>query len=76
MQLDFLKIDDMKLWRYVISRWSVQTHTFIAAWGEFAPTLEDVYVLFKLSEFGKTDITTFMASQEEEDVISELSEEE
>ena len=71
-QLDFPKVEDMKLWRYIISRWSTQTHTFIAAWGEFTPTLEDVYILLKLSEFGKTDITTLVASQEEDDIISEL----
>jgi len=71
-QLNFPKVEDMKLWRYLISRWSTQTHTFIAAWGEFTPTLEDVYILLKLFEFGKTEITTLMASQEEEDIISEL----
>lgn len=27
---------------FLISRWSVESHTFIAVWGEFGPTLEDV----------------------------------
>lgn len=25
-----------------MSRWSVETHTFVTAWGEFSPSLEDV----------------------------------
>ena len=31
-----------------------------------------MYILLKLSEFGKIDITTLVASQEEDDIISEL----
>ena len=32
-------------------RWSFLTHTFIIAWGEFTPTLEDVHVLLRLPCF-------------------------
>ncbi|GFY88956.1 hypothetical protein Acr_06g0008960 [Actinidia rufa] len=32
----------------LISRWNRVTHTFIARWGEFTPTLEDDMVLMKL----------------------------
>lgn len=37
---------------FLISRWSSYSHTFIAAWGEFCPSLEDVFMLTGLSTFG------------------------
>lgn len=37
---------------FLISRWSNKSHMFIAAWGEFGPTLEDVVVLTGLPVFG------------------------
>lgn len=30
---------------FLVSRWSVEGHTFIVAWEEFVPTMEDVAVL-------------------------------
>lgn len=38
---------------FLISRWSTESHTFVAAWGEFGPTLEDVVVLMGLPVFGE-----------------------
>lgn len=37
----------------LISRWSIESHIFVAAWGEFGPTLEDVVVLTGLPVFGE-----------------------
>lgn len=37
---------------FLISRWSIESHTFIAAWGEFGLTLEDVVVLAGLPVCG------------------------
>ncbi|KAJ1394090.1 CHD3-type chromatin-remodeling factor PICKLE [Sesbania bispinosa] len=51
----FKRVEDLNC---VIQRWSSTTHTFFTAWGEFAPTLEDVYVLLKLPLFGDYDITS------------------
>lgn len=30
---------------FLISRWSSYFHTFVAAWGEFCSSLEDVFML-------------------------------
>lgn len=37
---------------FLFSRWSTESHTFVTAWGEFCPTLEDVVVLTGLPLFG------------------------
>ena len=34
------------------------THTFITAWGEFCPTLEDVVILLKLPVFSDLDLAS------------------
>lgn len=39
---------------FLISRWSTESHTFVTAWGEFCPTLEDVTVLTSLPVFGES----------------------
>lgn len=46
------KHDDLE---FLISHWSVETHTSIAASGEFGPTLEDVVALTCLPIFGETN---------------------
>lgn len=38
---------------FLIFRWSVESHTFVTAWGEFFPTLEDVVVLTGLPFLGE-----------------------
>lgn len=38
----------------LISWWSTESHTFVAAWDEFGPTLEDVVVLTGLPIFGES----------------------
>lgn len=37
---------------FLISRWSSYSHTFVAAWGEFCPSLEGVVKLTSLPMFG------------------------
>lgn len=39
---------------FLVSRWSSHSHTFVAAWGEFCPSLEDVAMLTNLPLFGHT----------------------
>lgn len=39
---------------FLVSRWSSHSHTFVAAWGEFCPFLEDVAMLTNLPLFGHT----------------------
>lgn len=36
---------------FLISRWSSHSHTFVAAWGEFCPSFEDVFMLSGLFMF-------------------------
>lgn len=33
---------------FLISRWSIETHTLVTAWEEFCPTFEDVDILASL----------------------------
>lgn len=37
---------------FLISRWSSYSHTFVDAWGEFCPSLEDVFMFTGLLTFG------------------------
>lgn len=37
---------------FLISRWSSYSHTFVTTWGEFCPSLEDVFMLMGLPTFG------------------------
>lgn len=39
---------------FLVSRWSSHSHTFVAAWGEFCLSLEDVEMLTNLPLFGHT----------------------
>lgn len=45
---------------------SMETHTFIAAWGEFILTLEDVAVMLQLSLFVDHGATGIILIKEEE----------
>lgn len=38
---------------FLFSRWSTKSHTFVAAWGKFCPTLKDVVVVIGLPLFGE-----------------------
>ncbi|KAB2606211.1 hypothetical protein D8674_005928 [Pyrus ussuriensis x Pyrus communis] len=40
---------------HMVKRWSTETHTFICAWGEFTPTLEDVANIMHLPITGNID---------------------
>lgn len=45
---------------FLLSRWSVNTHTFVAAWGEFSSSLEDVTLLIGLPVFGNVQVLDFL----------------
>lgn len=42
------KTEDLE---FLMSQWSTETHTFIASWAEFGPTLKDVVMLMSLLIF-------------------------
>ncbi|KAJ1419767.1 Aminotransferase-like, plant mobile domain [Sesbania bispinosa] len=65
----FRKVDDLE---YLVQRWSHTTHTFYTAWGEFTPTLEDVYVLLKLPMFGDCDISNISVESHLIDMAKDL----
>lgn len=50
---------------FLLSRWNTETHSLVAAWGEFGPTLEDVLVLTSLPIFGDTQVTHFKLTDRE-----------
>lgn len=45
---------DLEFQDGAVSRWSVESHTFVTAWGEFCPSLEDFVVLTGLLVFGES----------------------
>lgn len=51
---------------YLISRCSIDTHTFVTAWREFGPTLKDVAVLTSLPVVGE-DRVAYLKLPEGED---------
>lgn len=54
---------DMEL---LISRWSVETHTFVAASGEFVPTLQDVGVISRMLLLRDHSAMGLVLNEEEE----------
>lgn len=48
---------------FLVSRWSMESHTFVVAWGEFTPTVEDVLNIF----YGKTKAMGPMLVREDQD---------
>lgn len=57
---------------FLVSSWSCKIHTFVAAWGEFTLTLEDVARLTTLLMFGEVNaIRTVL--EEEDDVLRDLT---
>ncbi|XP_059624660.1 uncharacterized protein LOC132267522 [Cornus florida] len=66
VQLDQTNLD------VLLSRWSCHTHTFVASWGEFAPSLEDVCVLFHLPIFGSADSDLSVVSEEDREIVDAL----
>ncbi|KAJ1406583.1 hypothetical protein SESBI_24938 [Sesbania bispinosa] len=55
--VDHIFTNDLPFVEIMKKRWSHATHTFLAAWGEFSPSLEDVHVLLKLPLFGDYDVS-------------------
>ncbi|KAK9932284.1 hypothetical protein M0R45_019527 [Rubus argutus] len=65
--------DDICL-RHVVRRWSPQTHTFVCLWGEFTPTLEDVYNIMGLPITGNTDPFDITLDEDSEKKLKILQE--
>lgn len=52
---------------FLISRWSMETHTFFISWGEFTSTLEDVSVMFRLPVLADTGTMALALSNREKE---------
>ncbi|KAH7851959.1 hypothetical protein Vadar_018865 [Vaccinium darrowii] len=50
----------------MISRWCSVTHTFLATWGEFTPTLEDVCHLMRLNAMGEVNPSLDLTAKQQE----------
>lgn len=49
---------------FLVSRWSLSSHTFLAAWGEFCPSLEDMVMFTGLPIFGNYHVMDTLAMRE------------
>lgn len=58
---------------FFISRWSNETHTFVASWGEFGPSLEDVARSTSLSMFDEAHGTSLYPDGEDKKRIDLLT---
>ncbi|XP_024017092.1 uncharacterized protein LOC112090317 [Morus notabilis] len=65
---------DIRGLRHIVRRWNKTTHTFVCAWGEFTPTLDDVYMLLRLPIMGDESPFSIELSEEEAKVESLLVE--
>lgn len=50
---------------FLLSRWSIETHSSVTSWGEFGPSLEDVMMLTSLSAFDNVQVAHFKLSDKE-----------
>lgn len=57
----------------LISRWNTQTHTFMAAWGEFVPSLEDVVVIARLPVFEDRKAMVVVLKGEDKEMLQFLT---
>lgn len=53
---------------FLVSRWSSESHTSIAAYGEFGPTIGDVSAIILLSMFGNTHAMGIILDEEKEEL--------
>ena len=58
--------------RYLIRRWSLETHTFFFSWGETTVTLEDVERLFLLPSMGRLNPMDLELDREEAKIEERL----
>lgn len=58
---------------FLVSCWSVESHTFIALWGEFGPTLEDVMNLSTLHFFGDVHDMGMLFGEGDVDKLQQLT---
>lgn len=56
--------EDLEL---LVSRWSVESHTFVAAWGKLGLTLEEVLNLMALPLYKEANAMGLILEGEEED---------
>lgn len=54
---------------FLISRWSIENYTFVAAWGKFAPTLEDVFDSAMLPLFGDAYAIWIVLDEEDKEKL-------
>ncbi|KAH7858895.1 hypothetical protein Vadar_029158 [Vaccinium darrowii] len=57
---------------FLVSRWSVDTHTFVFPWGEFGPTLQDTTALLHLSSRGKKEFDATRATSADRESVAKL----
>lgn len=57
---------------FLISRWRIETHTFVVAWGEFGPSLEDVAMLTSLAMFSEAKAASLYPNGEDKKRIEAL----
>lgn len=57
----------------LMSRWSVESHTFITAWVEFRPTLEGVMNLTMLPLYEETNSVCVVLGDEDEPKLQSLA---
>lgn len=57
---------------FLISRWSVDTHTFVFPWGEFGPTLQDTSALLHLSLRGHQEFEPTKSGSADQEAVARL----
>lgn len=57
----------------LISQWSIETHTSIASWGKFGPTLEDVLILAMLSMHRKRNLMGVVLEGDDKEKLQYLA---
>lgn len=58
---------------FLILCWSTERHTFITAWGEFGPTLEDVAALTCMPMFDKSHAKNIILDEKAKKKLEFLS---
>ena len=56
----------------LLSRWSMESHTFVTGWGEFTLTLEDICELYALPFFGQQFFSDDCEDSLEQEMVGEL----
>lgn len=59
---------------FIVSRCSLESHKFLAAWGDFASTLEDALSTMALPLYGETNAMGSTLAGEDKDKFNRLTE--